>query len=205
MKRKLAWTLAAASLFSAATSSLSRTRRTTSVRRDEDRSIRQAVVMLDERTPLMRPRGPTYVGNLWVTEASPPDFSWSADRARRRSASCRRRAAASFAWWTFRRVRGARASGLGHHAGCCRRRRHAGEGRAAAPSADASHAHARLRDHHVGRDRHAARRGRGASQAGDVVVQQATNHAWVNRGREPLPHRVHPARLPRTVFRSRSY
>ncbi|HYY61477.1 MAG TPA: hypothetical protein VE756_08820, partial [Burkholderiales bacterium] len=42
----------------------------------------RAVVMLDERMPLLRPRGPAYVGNLWVTESSPPDFSWSADRGK---------------------------------------------------------------------------------------------------------------------------
>ena len=41
-----------------------------------------------------------------------------------------------------------------------------------------------------GDDRHAARRGRNPSQgrrvkAGDVVVQQATNHAFVNRGKKP--------------------
>lgn len=42
----------------------------------------KALVMLDQRTPLVRPRGPAYVGNLWVTESSPADFSWSADRAK---------------------------------------------------------------------------------------------------------------------------
>jgi len=55
---------------------------------------------------------------------------------------------------------------------------------AAAPD-DAPHAQRRLRDHPVGRNRHAARRQRVHLKAGDVVVQQATNHAWVNRSGKP--------------------
>ena len=31
-------------------------------------------------------------------------------------------------------------------------------------------------------------------KAGDVLVQQGTNHAWVNNGDQALPHRVHPDR-----------
>jgi len=43
----------------------------------------------------------------------------------------------------------------------------------------------RLRHRARRRDRHAARRYRGACEAGDVLVQQGTNHAWVNNGTKP--------------------
>ena len=31
-------------------------------------------------------------------------------------------------------------------------------------------------------------------KAGDVLVQQGTNHAWVNNSRQAVPHRLHPDR-----------
>ena len=36
-------------------------------------------------------------------------------------------------------------------------------------------------------------------KAGDIIVQQATNHAWVNRSRRGLPDRLHPDRRPRST------
>src|SRR5213075_361944 len=42
----------------------------------------KAVVMIDEKTKLSAPRPPNLVANLWVTDKSLPDFSWTEDRGR---------------------------------------------------------------------------------------------------------------------------
>src|SRR3954447_24091853 len=42
----------------------------------------KAVVMIDERTRLTAPRPPNAAANVWVTDKSLPDFSWSDDRGK---------------------------------------------------------------------------------------------------------------------------
>src|SRR5258706_6022910 len=42
----------------------------------------KAVVMIDEKTRLGAPRPPNLVANLWVTDKSLPDFSWTEDRGK---------------------------------------------------------------------------------------------------------------------------
>src|SRR6267142_3801617 len=42
----------------------------------------KAVVMIDERTRLTAPRPPNAAANVWVTDKSLPDFSWTDDRGK---------------------------------------------------------------------------------------------------------------------------
>src|SRR5262245_54690078 len=42
----------------------------------------KAVVMFDSRLLLTAPRPPNYAANLWVTDKSLPDFSWTDDRGK---------------------------------------------------------------------------------------------------------------------------
>src|SRR6266850_1712089 len=42
----------------------------------------KAVVMLDGQVQLTSFRSPNPASEMWVTESSPPDFSWSADRGK---------------------------------------------------------------------------------------------------------------------------
>src|SRR5262249_30748920 len=42
----------------------------------------KAVVMIDERTRLATPRPPNAAANVWVTDKSLPDFSWTDDRGK---------------------------------------------------------------------------------------------------------------------------
>ena len=83
MKTSFAWLAVGAALFAAGYVVAQQTAAPT-VRRvvtKLDESAR-AVVMIDERMALARPRGPTFVGNLWVTDGSPPDFSSGVDRGK---------------------------------------------------------------------------------------------------------------------------
>jgi hypothetical protein len=42
----------------------------------------KAVVMIDERTRLTAPRPPNAAANVWVTDKSLADFSWTDDRGK---------------------------------------------------------------------------------------------------------------------------
>jgi len=42
----------------------------------------KAVVMLDGQVQLTSFRSPNPASEMWVTESSPPDFSWTADRGK---------------------------------------------------------------------------------------------------------------------------
>ena len=42
----------------------------------------KAVVMIDERTRLTAPRPPNAAANVWITDKSLPDFSWTDDRGK---------------------------------------------------------------------------------------------------------------------------
>ena len=41
-------------------------------------------------------------------------------------------------------------------------------------------------------------------KAGDILVQQGTNHAWVNNGRQDLPHLLRADRRDEPVLKGRS-
>ena len=146
----------------------------------------RAVVMLDERTPLVRPRGPAYVGNLWVTETSPPDFSGSADRGKTKIGLMPPKGGS-----VFRVVEFPPESDQLAHLGSGNMQEVVG--RAGTPAKGVPPRHplmhrTRTLDYAIiisGEVDMLLDEGEVHLRAGDVVVQQATNHAWLNRGREP--------------------
>ena len=146
----------------------------------------KAVVMIDERTALMRPRGPTYVGNLWVTQASPPDFSWSADRGKTKLGLMPPKGGS-----VFRVVEFPPESEALAHLGSGNMQEVVGAAGTPAKGVPPRHPlmhRTRTLDYAIimsGEIDMLLDEGEVHLKAGDVVVQQATNHAWVNRGREP--------------------
>ena len=146
----------------------------------------KAVVMIDERTPLVRPRGPTYVGNLWVTPVSPPDFSWSADRGKTKIGLMPPKGGG-----VFRVVEFPPESEALAHMGTGNMQDMVGAAGTPAKGVPPRHPlmhRTRTLDYAIimsGEIDMLLDEGEVHLKAGDVVVQQATNHAWVNRGREP--------------------
>ena len=146
----------------------------------------KAVVMLDERTPLVRPRGPAYVGNLWVTEASPPDFSWRADRGKTKIGLMPPKGGS-----VFRVVEFPPESDALAHIGSGKMQDVVGAAGTPAKGVPPRHPlmhRTRTLDYAIilsGEIDMLLDEGEVHLKAGDVVVQQATNHAWINRGREP--------------------
>ena len=146
----------------------------------------KAVVMLDERTPLVRPRGPAYVGNLWVTEASPPDLSWSTDRGKTKIGLMPPKGGS-----VFRVVEFPPESDQLAHIGSGNMQDVVGAAGTPARGVPPRHPlmhRTRTLDYAIimsGEIDMLLDEGEVHLKAGDVVVQQATNHAWVNRGREP--------------------
>jgi len=146
----------------------------------------KAVVMIDERTALERPRGPTYVGNLWVTEASPPDYSWSADRGKTKIGLMPPKGGSVFRVVDFPPEREA----LDHMG---KGAMQDVVGAAGTPAKGIAPRHplmhrTRTLDYAIimsGEINMLVDEGEVHLKAGDVVVQQATNHAWVNRGTQP--------------------
>jgi mannose-6-phosphate isomerase-like protein (cupin superfamily) len=146
----------------------------------------KAVVLLDERTPLVRPRGPAYVGNLWVTESSPPDFSSSADRAKTKIGLMPPKGGS-----VFRVVEFPPESDQLAHIGTGNMQDAVGAAGTPAKGVPPRHPlmhRTRTLDYAIiltGEIDMLLDEGEVHLKAGDVVVQQATNHAWVNRGHAP--------------------
>ena len=130
----------------------------------------KAVVMIDERTALMRPRGPTYVGNLGKTKIGlmPPKGGS-----------------------VFRVVEFPPESEALAHMGTGNMQEVVGAAGTPAKGVPPRHPlmhRTRTLDYAIimsGEIDMLLDEGEVHLKAGDVVVQQATNHAWVNRGREP--------------------
>lgn len=146
----------------------------------------KAVVMIDEQTVLQRPRGPTYVGNLWVTESTPSDYSWSADRGKTKIGLMPPKGGSVFRVVDFPPEREA----LDHMG---KSTMQDVVGAAGTPAKGIAPRHplmhrTRTLDYAIimsGEIDMLVDEGEVHLKAGDVVVQQATNHAWVNRGKEP--------------------
>ena len=146
----------------------------------------KAVVMFDERVQMSGVRPPNYVANMWVTDKSLPDFSWTTDRAKTqtrltppKSGTVFRvvefvpepEAVARMDMNTMMRVVGAAdtpAKGLPPRHPMMHRTRSLDYAIIMSGEIDML-----LDDSEV------------HLKAGDVVVQQATNHAWVNRSGKP--------------------
>ena len=146
----------------------------------------KAVVMLDERLPMSDVRPPNYVANIWVTEKSLPDFSSTADRGKTRTGLTPPKGGTVFRIVEFmpepeniarldlntmQRVVGA-----------------ADTPKKGLPPRHPMMHRTRTLDYAIvlaGEIDMLLDEGEVHLKAGDVLVQQATNHAWVNRGREP--------------------
>ena len=187
MKQKLAWPVLGAALFCAGYV-VAQQKPAPEVRRVVTKldDAGKAVVMFDERVPMSGVRPPNYVANMWVTDKSLPDFSWTADRAKTqtrltppKSGTVFRivefvpepEAVARMDMNTMMRVVGVAdtpAKGLPPRHPMMHRTRSLDYAVIMSGEIDML-----LDDGEV------------HLKAGDVVVQQATNHAWVNRGKEP--------------------
>jgi hypothetical protein len=145
----------------------------------------KAVVMFDSRVPLSGERPPNFVANMWVTDKSLPDFSASEDRGKVKTGitppkngtalrivdfAPEPQGVAKMDMNTMMRIVGkdAPAKGLPPRHPMMHRTRTLDYAIIMAGEIDM------LLDE-----------GEVHLQAGDVVVQQATNHAWVNRSGKP--------------------
>lgn len=145
----------------------------------------KAVVMIDERTRLIAPRPPNMAANIWVTDKSLPDFSWNDDRGKTKVGLVPPKSGT-----IFRVVDFAPESAPGHPTDMNAMMKIVG---ADAPAKGLPPRHpmmhrTRSLDYAIvmsGEIDMLLDEGEVHLKAGDVVVQQATNHAWVNRGREP--------------------
>jgi mannose-6-phosphate isomerase-like protein (cupin superfamily) len=187
MKRKLIYAVVGAALFCAGYV-VAQQKPAPEVRRVVTKldEAGKAVVMFDERVQMSGVRPPNYVANMWVTDKSLPDFSWTTDRAKTqtrltppKSGTVFRvvefvpepEAVARMDMNTMMRVVGAAdtpAKGLPPRHPMMHRTRSLDYAVIISGEIDML-----LDDGEV------------HLKAGDVVVQQATNHAWVNRGTEP--------------------
>jgi hypothetical protein len=145
----------------------------------------KAVVMFDDRVPLLAARSPNGVGEIWVTEKSPAELSWNEDRAHVKVGISPPRNGTVFRIVDFppitpevenldrntlMRVVGAAntpAKGLAPRHSMMHRTRSVDYAIILAGEIDM------LLDE-----------GEVHLKQGDVLVQQATNHAWVNRSKE---------------------
>src|SRR5258708_29899992 len=83
MKPKLAWPIVGAALFCAGYV-VAQQKPAPEVRRVVTKldEAGKAVVMFEECVRMSVVRPPNYVANMWVTDKSLPDFSWTTDRAK---------------------------------------------------------------------------------------------------------------------------
>lgn len=144
----------------------------------------KAVVMIDEKTKLVTPRPPNGVANIWVADKAQPDFTATEDRAKAKVG------VAPKAGSIFRVVDFAPESAGGHPTDVNAMMKIVG---ADAPKKGLPPRHpgmhrTRSLDYAIvmsGEIDMLLDEAEVHLKAGDVVVQQATNHSWVNRGSEP--------------------
>lgn len=144
----------------------------------------KAVVMIDEKTKLVTPRPPNGVANIWVADKAQPDFTATEDRGKAKVG------VAPKAGSIFRVVDFAPESAGGHPTDVNAMMKIVG---ADAPKKGLPPRHpgmhrTRSLDYAIvmsGEIDMLLDEGEVHLKAGDVVVQQATNHSWVNRGSEP--------------------
>jgi len=144
----------------------------------------KAVVMIDEQTKLLTPRPPNAVANIWVVDKAQPDFTSTEDRGKAKVG------VAPKAGSIFRVVDFAPESAGGHPTDVNAMMKTIGADapKKGLPPRDPGMHRTRSLDYAViisGEIDMLLDEGEVHLKAGDVVVQQATNHSWVNRGREP--------------------
>jgi mannose-6-phosphate isomerase-like protein (cupin superfamily) len=145
----------------------------------------KAVVMIDERTPLTAPRPPNYGANVWVTDKSLPDFSSTADRGKTKIGLAPPKSGTVFRIVDFApESQGEQPTDMNHMMKIVG---------AEAPKKGLPPRHpmmhrTRTLDYAIimsGEIDMLLDEGEVHLKAGDVIVQQATNHAWVNRSGKP--------------------
>jgi mannose-6-phosphate isomerase-like protein (cupin superfamily) len=145
----------------------------------------KAVAMFDGQVQLTSFRSPNPASEMWVTENSPPDFSWTADRGKTKVGLVPPKSGT-----VFRVVDFAPDSQGEHPADMNHMMKIVG---AEAPKRGLPPRHpmmhrTRSLDYAIilsGEIDMLLDDGEVHLKAGDVVVQQATNHAWVNRSGKP--------------------
>ncbi len=145
----------------------------------------KAVVLIDERTRLTAPRPPNYAANLWVTSTSLPDFTATDDRGKTKIGLVPPKSGT-----VFRIVDFAPDSQGEHPTDMNHMMKIVG---AEAPKRGLPPRHpmmhrTRSLDYAIvmsGEIDMLLDEGEVHLKAGDVIVQQATNHAWVNRSGKP--------------------
>ena len=181
MRAKLMWVVAGAALAGSALAQQPEVRRVVTAL---DASGK-AVVMIDERTHLTAPRPPNYAANIWVTSTSLPDFTSTADRGKTKIGLVPPKTGT-----VFRVVEFAPESKGEHPTDMNHMMKIVG---AEAPKRGLPPRHpmmhrTRSLDYAIimsGEIDMLLDEGEVHLKAGDVVVQQATNHAWVNRSGKP--------------------
>jgi mannose-6-phosphate isomerase-like protein (cupin superfamily) len=145
----------------------------------------KAVVMIDERTHLTAPRPPNYAANIWVTDKSLPDFSPAADRGKTKVGLAPPKSGTVFRIVDFApESQGEQPTDVNHMMKIVG---------AEAPKKGLPPRHpmmhrTRTLDYAIimsGEIDMLLDEGEVHLKAGDVLVQQATNHAWVNRSGKP--------------------
>ena len=187
MSRKLAWTVIGALLFCAGYV-VAQQKPAPEVRRVVTKidEAGKAVVMFDERVQMSGVRPPNYVAPIWLSDKSLPDFSMREDAAKRMAGLMPPKggtvfrvvdfvpepdAVARLDMNTMQKVVG-----------------EAGTPKKGLPPRHPMMHRTRTLDYAIvisGEIDMLLDDGEVHLKAGDVVVQQATNHAWVNRGKVP--------------------
>ena len=187
MKQKLAWPVLGAALFCAGYV-VAQQKPAPEVRRVVTKldDAGKAVVMFDERVPMSGVRPPNYVANMWVTDKSLPDFSWTTDRAKTQT-----RLTPPKSGTVFRIVEFVPEPEAVARMDMNTMMRVVGVADTPAKGLPPRHPmmhRTRTLDYAIimsGEIDMLLDEGEVHLKAGDVVVQQATNHAWVNRGKQP--------------------
>jgi mannose-6-phosphate isomerase-like protein (cupin superfamily) len=145
----------------------------------------KAVVMIDERTPLTTPRPPNSAANVWVTSTSLPDFTATDDRGKTKIGLMPPKSGTVFRIVDFApESQGGRSTDMNHMMKIVG----AGAPKKGLPPRHPEMHRTRTLDYAIimsGEIDMLLDEGEVHFKAGDVLVQQATNHAWVNRGDKP--------------------
>ena len=187
MKPKLAWPIVGAALFCAGYV-VAQQKPAPEVRRVVTKldEAGKAVVMFDERVQMSGVRPPNYVAPIWLTDKSLPDFSMREDRAKSMTGLMPPKGGTVFRVVDFvpepdavaRMDMNTMQKVVGE----------VGTPKKGLPPRHPMMHRTRTLDYAIvisGEIDMLLDDGEVHLKAGDVVVQQATNHAWVNRGKEP--------------------
>ena len=145
----------------------------------------KAVVMLDSQVKLATMRSPNPASEMWVTQVGPPDFSWTEDRAKTKVGLVPPKGGTVFRIVEFvptdKKIESMDINTMmkvvGDHA----------PAKGLPPRHPMMH-RTRSLDYAIimsGEIDMLLDEGEVHLKAGDVIVQQATNHAWVNRSGKP--------------------